>query len=84
MIQEIEFAPDSPLEEAGFERSVPRKIADAAETRLFALAASLVPSERRLVCERDRRFESAFPPRAWGSSTFAASRMAAFLKAKLG
>ena len=45
-------------EEAGFERSVPRKIADAAETRLFALAASLVPSERRLVCERDRRFES--------------------------
>ena len=35
-------------------------------------------------CERDRRFESAFPPRAWGSSTFAASRMAAFLKAKLG
>jgi hypothetical protein len=38
----------------------------------------------RLVCERDRRFESAFPPRAWGSSTFAASRMAAFLKAKLG
>src|SRR5580700_9097547 len=58
MIQEIEFAPDSPLEEAGFERSVPRKIADAAETRLFALAASLAPSERRLVCERDRRFES--------------------------
>ena len=34
------------------ERSVPRKIADAAETRLFALAASLVPSERQLVCER--------------------------------
>ena len=38
--------------------AAPRKIADAAETRLFALAASLVPSGRRLVRERDRRFES--------------------------
>jgi hypothetical protein len=57
------FVAGSLLEEAGFERSVPRKIADAAETRLFAFAASLVPSERRLVCERDRRFESSSLPR---------------------
>ena len=35
--------------------AAPHKIADAAETRLFALAASFVPSGRRLVRERDRR-----------------------------
>jgi hypothetical protein len=29
MIQEIEFAPDSPLEQAGFEPSVPARIAVA-------------------------------------------------------
>ena len=47
-----DFASASLAEEAGFQRSVPREIADAAETRLFALVASLVPSERRLVRER--------------------------------
>jgi hypothetical protein len=46
LIEEVRFARDSPLEEEGFEPSVPRKIRDAFETALFASAGPLVPPER--------------------------------------
>src|SRR5882724_6188910 len=55
----IRFAQDSPLEEARFEPSVPRRIDDAFETALFASPALPVPPEKPTrFCERDRRFES--------------------------
>ena len=39
MLQEIEFAPDSPLEGGGFEPSVPRECRPRFGTDLFASAA---------------------------------------------
>src|SRR5439155_21209568 len=48
----VRFSIDSPLEEAGFELLVPRRIDDAFETALFASAALPVPPERPTRFER--------------------------------
>ena len=45
MIQEIEFAPDSPLEEAGFELAVPRRI-----VTLILVFAYVTRNSRRHPC----------------------------------
>jgi hypothetical protein len=53
------FAPDSLLEEMGFEPSVSPKIDRAFEIALSPLRHSRSARETGLFCERDRRFESA-------------------------
>ena len=49
------FTPDSPLEGAGFERSVPHKIAT-----VWRVSGSFCNTRQTLSQERDRGFESAF------------------------
>jgi hypothetical protein len=53
MLQEIEFAPDSPLEGAGFEPSVPREGNHALRTAPLTATAFPFGRKRRLVREGD-------------------------------